>query len=87
MLTIMKISVIYWGEKSSGESKDYKKTLPGETYISLVSSQESEIAGNRNYIEEKFCHSWKIKLKQKGKSSYKNLSSGQNSPCKTIIET
>lgn len=65
MLTIMKISVIYWGGKSSGESKDCKKTLPGETYISLVSSQESEIAGNRNYIEEKFCHSWKIKLTQK----------------------
>lgn len=49
MLTTMKVSVLYWGGKKAQERvKTIGKTLPGETYISLVSSQESEIAGNRN---------------------------------------
>lgn len=38
-------------KKAQERVETIRKTLPGETYISLVSSQESEIAGNRNDVE------------------------------------
>lgn len=43
-----KCTILRMKKKAQERVKTIGKTLPRETYISLVSSQESEIAGNRN---------------------------------------